>query len=875
MPQRLSLGLLLCLPLLALASAGCGDDNFVAVRLSGEGCAAGESCEAGTACVDGVCRPGKGGPCGPDRGQCLTGLVCEEDSCRVDLEGDCSIDEECATGYLCHAGKCRSAPGGDCVTDEHCGAGLICELGMCRVAPGGTCSETVGPCVSGAECEAGQCHVSGGGACSSTGECMIGMICHNGICLAGPGQACVSDAGCADGLSCEAGLCRTLPGAACAEPTHCPVGYLCELDRCVPGVSQPCDAQNSCSGELVCEGGACQVPGGGACGGDSECVTGKVCEGGLCVSPVGGACAVHSDCPTDHDCVNAICTPAPGAACNATPDCVGDQRCVGRTCRNPPGAPCDTNDHCQLDLECVFGTCRAIHDPILGERNLGITPARLVVHRTPDGSALDARATVGPPPERCCNVVSSCSCLNYTDSVPKALSTGRTWAAGDFDGDGKDDLLFAGSSASVLFGRDFGKNDAASFTAPSLDLELTWLGGQVRVVGAGDLNDDGYDDLLLGGSPMKVAVIFGGPHLRATARIDGVDAIDPNTQKAKAADLLLTLPSTWVWNSTERWKAAYPGGVYGADVNGDGADELTFMALRYDATRVCTGSILRCNSRIPDTFTFVIAGQTGWQPGGEVIDLTQPHPKLLLKNTEQGVVYSAHARVADVDGDLRADLCLAPSHSGYAVHPASDAFVFLGDNFPPNTERTTATVDREIKRTGGGHAPLRADLGAGPQILVPDTWSLGRVYRVSPAQFDPVFDVANDTRFNIQHIEGRSSNSQFGKQIAVGDFDGDRKNDLVVSAPKGGADENSSWNRHGVVYLFYGGSPVLSATPGKAADSDAKLIGTTTDAALGEGVEVADFNGDGYDDLIMSETAPAGELYILFGGPRDRPWANP
>jgi Ca2+-binding RTX toxin-like protein len=125
-------------------------------------------------------------------------------------------------------------------------------------------------------------------------------------------------------------------------------------------------------------------------------------------------------------------------------------------------------------------------------------------------------------------------------------------------------------------------------------------------------------------------------------------------------------------------------------------------------------------------------------------------------------------------------------------------------------------------------------------------------------------------------IIGEFSNAGFGNAVAAGDFNGDGVNDYFVGAPAAGVSASAS----GAAYVVFGGAgltPVfdvddLDGSNGLRIDGPARA-----NANLGRSVAATDFNGDGFDDLIVGAPGadPSGNLtklqggitYVVFGGP--------
>jgi len=100
-----------------------------------------------------------------------------------------------------------------------------------------------------------------------------------------------------------------------------------------------------------------------------------------------------------------------------------------------------------------------------------------------------------------------------------------------------------------------------------------------------------------------------------------------------------------------------------------------------------------------------------------------------------------------------------------------------------------------------------------------------------------------------------------GESVAGGDADGDGTGDAAVGQPfADGAGGNA-----GAAYLFYG--PVEGGEYGTD-DADVTVEGADGGEWTGYDVTLADLNGDGVDDLVVSAPLRGpGYVYVFYGGP--------
>ncbi len=397
-------------------------------------------------------------------------------------------------------------------------------------------------------------------------------------------------------------------------------------------------------------------------------------------------------------------------------------------------------------------------------------------------------------------------------------------AAGDVNGDGYADVI-AGAPFNDVVAAEAGRA-YVYYGGPSTDgvADLTLSGEFANdnfgsaAAAAGDLNGDGYGDFVVG-APFnnnaggndagRAYVYLGGavPNTVADLTLDGLGAID-----------------------------LFSVAVAHGDLNGDGFEDLLIAAPFNNVGGAD-------------------AGQVYVYFGSPVLDGTAD---LTLTGVAAGDRFGFMIAAGDVNGDGFDDAIVgAPRHD--ARGPESGrVHVFLGGPGPDAIADLVLDGESQGDQLGGfvgSDGDVNGDgiddFAIGARFNDAGGPDAGRVYvYLGGAPPDAVADLT---------LTGERGGDQFGLYLDLaGDANGDGRADLLVSAinnDAGGAEA-------GRAYLFYGGD-VPDAVP------DHILTGEAGGDILGSALALAgDVNGDDFDDLFVAAQLndgagdAAGRLYL-------------
>lgn len=352
------------------------------------------------------------------------------------------------------------------------------------------------------------------------------------------------------------------------------------------------------------------------------------------------------------------------------------------------------------------------------------------------------------------------------------------------------------------------------------------LGGLVR--SAGDIDADGFDDLLVGADGWDGPWADGGRVQLHSGSAQGTEAA-----------------ATWILAGTQADARLGEGGGPAGDVDGDGFDDLLVSEARWDGTFADEG-----RSRL---FSGGAAGPmaTTWEAlGGQ-------------ENASFGAQVAA---VGDVDGDGFDDVAIAAHLWDGAEVDEGQVRLFHGGasglSPSPSWVRDGGQIDAQfglgLGPAGDVDADGYADLAVGAwrwQDTVQDEGAAflfaGSATGLSP---DPLWT----------QVSGQAY-AEFGvAATGVGDVDGDGHSDVLIGAhgwDGGGIDS-------GAAFLFLGGAAGPNST------AAAVLVGADAGDAFGRSLSGAgDLDGDGRSDVVIgapgasSSASLAGAAYAFRGVP--------
>ena len=423
---------------------------------------------------------------------------------------------------------------------------------------------------------------------------------------------------------------------------------------------------------------------------------------------------------------------------------------------------------------------------------------------------------------------------------------GSISAAGDVNGDGYDDLFVGAAdhdtgdtdagAAYLVLGPVSGTVDLSAADAKIVgECANDRAGGSISA--GGDINDDGYGDLLVGACGQEAGGDTRGAAYLVHGPVSGI------------VDLSYQADAKFVGEENFDWACHVSDA---GDTNGDGYDDIITGATGHDAGGTNAGA------------AYLVLG-----PVSGRMELASASAKLVGERPGDragGSVSSA----GDVDGDGVDDLLIGASGHPLGSYATGAAYLVLSP-----VAGTVDLSDADAKLVGeekydgaggsvsgagdingdgyddlligaGGHESADGRGGAAYVVLGPVSGTM----ELADADAKIVGEVFND--------------GSVGGGNWAGDINGDGHEDILVGSS--GYDEGDS---EGAVFLLFG--PVSGTV--NLSSADAKFVGEAEADRVGAVCGAGDVNKDGYDDVLVGAYrhgaggGGAGAAYLLLGGP--------
>lgn len=389
-------------------------------------------------------------------------------------------------------------------------------------------------------------------------------------------------------------------------------------------------------------------------------------------------------------------------------------------------------------------------------------------------------------------------------------------AAGDFNGDGYDDIIVGAPSAGgqdgrvyVVFGKSSGFSDITVNGLSNTEgfsiygVQDSRCGSSVS--SAGDVNGDGYDDIIIGASESeKIYVIFGKSSGFSTIYLDSLSSSDGYVISGDGIGFA----------------------VSGAgDFNGDGYDDVIIGA---------ASSSPKSNK---EGITYILYGKASGFSSVDLSSITIDQGFKIIGDNDLDQIGYTVSSIGDFNNDGYNDVLVG---APFALSNKGISYVVYGNKTISNNidladfdanygveiigELTNGGLGISLKGAGDMNKDGYDDIVLGANSASPKTYHEGLSYVLyGNAEGYSKLSVASLTKAPGFILTGEDYADVSGTAVSgAGDLNNDGYDDVIISAPF--AENYDSENNVGKVYIIYGAASQIS----REINSGGVYIGTSS-----------------------------------------------
>jgi len=480
------------------------------------------------------------------------------------------------------------------------------------------------------------------------------------------------------------------------------------------------------------------------------------------------------------------------------------------------------------------------------------------------------------------------STLNGTNGfrIPGAAADQAGYSvsdAGDVNGDGIDDFIVGATGADVS-----GINSGAAYVVFGktggfgTNLNLSTLNGTTgfRISGeekgdfagfsvsaAGDVNNDGYDDLLVGATGVSTNGKVGAYNITGAAYVV--------FGKASGFTANLNLSTLNGTNGFQLFGIVVGEGAgysvsSAGDINGDGFDDVIVGASGADAPGTNSGA------------AYVVFGKaSGFAATFSASSLTGPNGFRITGAPAFARAGQSVSGAGDINGDNIDDLIVGSGSGAYVVFGQTGGFA-ANLNLSTLNGTTGFRIIGASATNFGQFVSVAGDVnGDGiDDLIIGEDYAdfggdnSGAAYVVfgKVGGFGATLDVSTLTGANGFRLTGVAADDYAGSSVSgAGDINGDGLADLIVGAYSA----NPNGPESGAAYVVFGKAGGFAATlnlSGLTGANGFRIAGVAAGDYAGWSPSAAgDVNGDGVDDLIVGawtadvNGSSSGAAYVIYG----------